>query len=139
MPTDRTWVIVESIATLIYSNYSNLETERDSEMVETIMTKFNFTKRNAYKYIKRARKLVLERNRQNTIEARQKALFDLEGDIRRARAEKRFADVARSQKMLFEIQGLFSRDINVTTTINNKPDLSKLTIEELKQLSMING
>lgn len=152
--TETGWLKIDVVVNLILENDRFLDAKRAGELIEIVMSKFDCSERQAYRYVQSAKKEIRRIGKQNKEKAFIKALRDREylynkaispcflppRDIRDEKGKivlvadlKLALDVAKDRDRL---QGLYVDEIKVNGEIKTI-DLNKLTKEQLQMI--VNG
>lgn len=144
--TDIVWARVDSVVNLILENDRYLLSKRNGDLCRMVMEKFAIAERTAYRYIAEAKKEIRKLVSTDKTKAFARAMRDREFLYQKAKNgvkdEKNKLVVYPDLKLALDVvkdreklQGLYVDEINVKGEIRTKPDLSGLTIEELKAIA----
>lgn len=145
--TDIVFAKVDAVVMMILENNRYLESHRDPELAEIIEKKFIVSRRQAYRYIKEAKKTIRQLNRQLAKDAVKRAMRDREFLLNMAKGVKDdngnytvppdFKLCLEIMKDRDEINGLYEKKVRVDAHVTTEPNMKQLTTEELRQLAAI--
>ena len=134
--TTVNWLRVDSIAALLLENDRYLESKRSHELISMIMEKFNLQERQAWEYIKEARKLVKGMGNKDLIRNFKKAVRDRENLWNKAMAANDYRLALEVAKDRDRILGLYAERIIHTGTVTNKNiDLNRFSEYGLERIA----
>lgn len=144
--TDIVWTRVDAVVNLILENDRYMQSKRNSELTKSVMEKFKLAERTAQRYISEAKKEIRKLSQADKKNAFAKAMHDREYLLQKAKfglkdEQNNFIikpDLALALDVVKDrdkLHGLYIDKINVNGEIRTKPDLSGLTIEELKAIA----
>lgn len=154
--TESGWLKIDEVTNLILENDRFMDTKRAGELTDIVMGKYNCSKRTAYRYIQAAKKEIRKIGKQNRDKAFIKAMRDREYLYNKAlspcflpsrdvRDENGKLVLVADLKLALEVakdrdrlQGLYIDEVKINGEITTRPNLSGLTIEELKALANLN-
>lgn len=143
--TEIVWVRVDAIVNLILENDKYLHSKRNAELTQKVMGYFGISERTAQRYVSEAKKEIRKIGQSGKKEAFIRAIRDREFLFSKAKGLKNdvgeyiinpdFRLALEIIKDRDKIYGLYVDEVNVNGEIRTKPDLSGLSIEELKAIA----
>lgn len=134
--TTVNWLRVDAIAAMILENDRYLEAKRSSELISMIMERFNLQERQAWEYIKYARKLVQSIGNKDLSANFRKAVRDRENLWKKAIDREDYRLALEVVKDRDRILGLYAERIIHTGTVTNKNiDLNRFSEYGLERIA----
>ena len=135
--TEMVWSRVDSVVNLILENDRYLQSKRNGELTQLVVKQFNVSERNAQRYIGEAKKEIRRVGIKEKEKAFVRAIRDREFLYSKAKTGLDFKLALEIVKDRDKLCGLYVDEVTVKGEIKTIPDLSGLTIEELKALASL--
>ena len=135
--TEMVWSRVDSVVNLILENDRYLQSKRNGELTQLVVKQFNVSERNAQRYIGEAKKEIRRVGIKEKEKAFVRAIRDREFLYSKAKSGSDFKLALEIVKDRDKLCGLYVDEVSVKGEIKTIPDLSGLTIEELKALASL--
>ena len=135
--TEMVWSRVDSVVNLILENDRYLQSKRNGELTQLVVKQFNVSERNAQRYIGEAKKEIRRVGIKEKEKAFVRAIRDREFLYSKAKTGLDFKLALEIVKDRDKLCGLYVDEVSVKGEIKTIPDLSGLTIEELKALASL--
>lgn len=144
--TEIVWTRVDAVVNLILENDRYMQSKRNPELTKSVIEKFGLAERTAQRYISEAKKEIRKLSQANKKNAFVRAMRDREFLLQKAKFgmkdEKNRYVINPDLKLALDVikdreklHGLYVDEINLNGEIRTKPDLSGLTIEELRAIA----